>query len=116
MARTKPAADWRERALDMLQAPRGEAIVVSGIRLNPQQQALVNRAARARGMSPAAFMRRSSIAMACHDLGEDWERAMVGEPGFGAYGRPPGQRPYRPEGHGFGKWIITGLRKAFPGD
>jgi len=113
----KPSTDWRvltEQAV----ANRVPKIITSGIRLDQESNRVIRKAAKKRGMSPAAYQRRASVAFALHDLGADerWSEVNRDEPGFTAFGTRMGQAPYRPAGHGFGAWIITGLRKAFPDD
>lgn len=113
----KSSTDWRSLVETAIteDAPK---IITTGIRLDGPSNAVIRRAARKRGMSPAAYMRRASVAFALHDLGqsEQWARVHADEPGFTAYGVPMGKAPYRPNGHGFGNWIIVKLKAAFDGE
>lgn len=70
---------------------------------------LVVAAARARGISIAAFVSRSALAMAVRDLGLDWDEEMRAEKAPGRFG----ERLDRPEewkgGRGAGPWKIRGI-------
>jgi len=93
-------------------------IITTGLRLDQPSNTLIRRAAKKRGMSPAAFIRRAAVAVALHDLDEEgrWGEVNRDEPGFTAFGRNMGQAPFRPAGHGFGKWRITGMEKRYADD
>lgn len=113
----KSSTDWRT-LVDMAITQDAPKIITTGLRLDGPSNKVIRRAAKKRNMSPAAYMRRAAVAFALHDLGEEglWARVNADEPGFTAYGKNMGQSPFRPAGHGFGNWIITSLRKAFPGE
>lgn len=113
----KPSTDWRELIMDAVQ-DRVPKIITTGLRLDQPSNAVIRRAAKKRGMSPSAFMRRSSLAVALHDLGEEdrWGEVNAEEPGFTSYGKNMGQAPFRPAGHGFGKWRIVSMEKRYADD
>jgi hypothetical protein len=113
----RPSTDWRQQLIDDLGAPAdGPVLISTGIQLDGPSNEIIRRAARRRGMSPAAFIRRAAVAFACYDLDADWDEIMVDEPGFTAFGRNMGKSPYRPNGHGFGHWRITGLGPQYVDD
>lgn len=64
-------------------------------------------AARQRDISMAAYLRRSSLAFAVHDLGLDWFEVMADEPATGGFGNARRLEPLA--GSGAGLWRITGL-------
>lgn len=115
MMRPKPSTDWRELVVADAQRPRPR-IITTGLRLDGPSNAIIQRAAKRRGMSPAAFIRRAAVAFAVHDLHGDWDEVNADEPGFTGYNRPMGKAPFRPAGHGFGPWRIMGLRKHHDAD
>lgn len=98
-----------------LDQPPGETRS-SSFRTNAALDRLINEAARRRGLSTTAYIRRAAAAIATFDLEASWEDAMADEPGFGLYGERPGRAVIRPDGHGFGPWQVTGLTYHFPGD
>jgi hypothetical protein len=103
----RPSTDWRQQLIDDLGAPAdGPVLISTGIQLDGPSNEIIRRAARRRGMSPAAFIRRAAVAFACYDL----------DAGFTAFGRNMGKSPYRPNGHGFGHWRITGLGPQYVDD
>jgi hypothetical protein len=118
MPSKRPSTDWRELIVDAAAGSGVRKIITTGLRLDDASNRVIRRAAERRGMSPAAYIRRSAVAFALHDLGQDenWDRVNADEPGFTAYGRPMGKAPYRPDGHGFGPWRILGLRKHHDDD
>lgn len=93
-------------------------IITTGLRLDQASNNVIRKAAKRRGMSPSAYMRRASVSFALHDLGQDenWGRVNVDEPGFTAYGVNMGKAPFRPAGHGFGPWLIRKLEKHYADD
>lgn len=73
---------------------------------------VVMEAARARGISSTAYMRRAATAFAAQDLGLDWHELMLDEKGVQQYGIKGGGAALPPaRGEGFGPWVITGLRQ-----
>lgn len=104
----KDRAPWRE-VLAQRHVPKEDTLRTSCYRTNAKLDELLKRAAEARGMSTTGYTRRAAIAVAVHDLGEDWFEAMDGEPGFGLYGTSPGRSAIYADGEGFGPWKITGL-------
>lgn len=117
MPTRKPSTDWRqlvdEAANDLV--PK---VITTGLRLDGPSNRIIRRAAKKRGMSPAAYIRRAAVAFALHDLDQEhgWDTVNADEPGFTAYGRNMGKSPYRPNGHGFGPWRILGLGKHHADD
>lgn len=116
-ASRRPATDWKTLIQDAVAEDKPK-IITTGLRLDTPSNRVIRKAAQRRGMSPAAFIRRAAVAMALHDLGqdEDWGRVNADEPGFTAFGRPMGQSPFRPNGHGFGPWRIMSVQKHYPDD
>ena len=78
-----------------------------GVNLTAEQWKILNLAAEQRGMSFAAFVRRSAFAVAVHDLGLDWDEVMKDEISPRAYGNA---RYYNTRefdgGTGYGPWRI----------
>lgn len=107
--------DWRELVQSKLDKPQDQART-NCIRTNATLDLIINRAARARNLSVTAYIRRAAVAVACADLGIDWDSAMADEPGFGLYGERPGRAVIRPDGRGFGPWWVTGLAYHHPED
>lgn len=113
----KPSTDWRELVLDAASDARPK-IITTGLRLDGPSNRVIRKAAKKRRMSPAAYMRRAAVAFALYDLDmqREWGTVMADEPGFTAYDQRMGQAPYRPQGHGFGPWLIERLRKHYDSD
>lgn len=73
---------------------------------------VVNRAAKKRGISKSAYVRRAAVALACHDLGLDYAKVMEGEAGTLPYGKGGGKPEEIGEsknGMGYGQWAIRAL-------
>jgi hypothetical protein len=106
----RPATDWRKQIIDDVGAPPdGPVLISTGVQLDGPSNEVIRAAARRRGMSPSAYLRRAAVAFATFDLDRDWDEVMADEPGFTAFGKNMGKSPYRPNGHGFGPWKITGV-------
>ena len=110
---TNPASDddWRTRLLDNVadmdeRRKDGRRKIV----LDPEDRSLILDAARMRGMSEQAYMRRSIMAFVCYDLGLDWDEIMAKEGPVRRAGQAAvyDRRPMR--GTGFGRWKIVGVR------
>lgn len=108
---TEKDPEWYLRLVDNvadLDAKRGEP--KRRVALTPDQRTLLLAAARDRGMSETAYMRRAIMAFVCHDLGLEWSTVMASEgpirhAGHAAvYDRTPAR------GRGFGEWTIERLR------
>lgn len=117
MATKKPATDWRELVLQAATETTPK-IITTALRLDGPSNRVIRKAAKRRGISPAAYIRRSAVAFALYDLQQDaaWDTVNADEPGFTAFGVHMGRAPFRPNGHGFGPWRITGLRKHHADD
>lgn len=113
----KPSTDWRT-LVDQAASDATPKIITTGLRLDGPSNRVIRKAARRRGMSPAAYIRRAAVAFALHDLDRDegWDVVNADEPGFTGFGVNMGKSPYRPNGHGFGPWRILGLRKHHDSD
>jgi hypothetical protein len=106
----RPATDWRKQIIDDVGAPPdGPVLISTGVQLDGPSNEVIRAAARRRGMSPSAYLRRAAVAFATFDLDRDWDEVMADEPGFTAFGKNMGKSPYRPNGHGFGPWKVLGL-------
>ena len=76
----RPSTDWRQQLLDDLGAPAdGPVLISTGIQLDGPSNEIIRAAARRRGMSPAAFIRRAAVAFATFDLDGDWDEIMADE-------------------------------------
>jgi len=80
---------------------------LTNVRLPLDMQALMDEAARGRGISRNSYMRRAIMAMVVHDLGLDWETVMANEPGVFDWERSAGIQRLR--GRGYGPWRIGAL-------
>lgn len=97
--------DWRDRVVDTVIEDRRASRRTTGIVQPASFVAIINRAARARDMTMGAFMRRSAIAVACHDLGLDWSEIMAEEPAIRNYNRSAASVTFT-GGSGHGPWQI----------
>lgn len=111
----RKTADWRELLASKLDKPP-ETARSTAFRTTPAIDRILNEAASRRHMSVSAYVRRAAVAIACRDLGLNWDEVMQDEPGFGIYGERPGRAVIRPNGHGFGAWRVTGLETHHPDD
>ena len=113
----KTSTDWRDLILDAVTESKPK-IITTGLRLDGPSNRIIRQAAKRRGMSPAAFMRRAAVAMALYDLkqNDQWDSVNSDEPGFTAFGTHMGKAPFRPNGHGFGPWRIEKVSKHHADD
>jgi hypothetical protein len=73
---------------------------------------VVTRAAKKRGISKSAYVRRAAAAMAAHDLGLDYYQVMKGERGtmpYGVRGGKADETGKSLDGLGYGVWSISEL-------
>lgn len=73
---------------------------------------VVTRAAKARGISKSAYVRRAAAAMAAFDQGLDYHTVMASERGTRAYGdltAHPADAQRSLAGQGYGTWKIKEL-------
>jgi hypothetical protein len=98
-----------DAALAAAEETRGERKSI-GLNLNLSLYLAAQRAARARGMSLAAYARRALAAFISFDLGEDYLELMEEERGVNIYGSlEKATATMKPRGRGFGPWKIEGL-------
>lgn len=97
--------DWRDKVVDTVIEDRRASRRTTGIVQPESFVAIINRAARARDMTMGAFMRRAAMAVACHDLGLDWETVMAEEPAIRNYNRSHASVTFT-GGSGHGPWQI----------
>lgn len=113
---------WQDRLKDRVAARHAEAMrterrtpsPLRAVNLNVRQSiefaAALRDAAHARGMSPAAYARRSIAAFVAHDSGRPLADLLATLPAV----QPPTQNRLfaagtPDDGHGHGQWTITGL-------
>jgi hypothetical protein len=103
--------NWREALMDAVDTrPTKKERRSIAINFSDSWYVMIQRAAKARGMSMTAFMRRAVMAFVVFDLGEDWFEVMEGEPNIGPYANSYGTKVLeRKAGHEHGDWQIEGL-------
>ena len=112
MSRKRP--DWKQvldQEIERRRTKRTRSDRSVGVNMDAQQWKLIDRAAARRGMSVAAFVRRSALALAINDLGLDWDEVMKDEPSPRGYGNA---RYFNTRenagGMGHGLWRIKEMR------
>lgn len=101
-------AELERNALDRPKRKNG-----TEVRMPVEHLALVNMAARQRGIARSSYMRRAILAMAIYDLGLQWSQVMRNEDPLRSYTETAGgsgDRVMKPRGKGFGSWIIESLK------
>lgn len=78
--------------------------------LDPDQRTALLEAARMRGISENAYIRRAVLAMVCYDLGIEWSDMMASEGAVRKAGQAAVYDRTPMQGRGFGRWRIVGLR------
>jgi hypothetical protein len=91
-------------------SPRNKSIRIDRLttRVPVGFRQLAMKAARRRGLSLEAYLRRSIAAVMVHDLGLDWWELLADEPWTAVYGA--GLREVKPlAGAEFGPWHVDGM-------
>jgi hypothetical protein len=104
----------RDVMLDKIEASRAmkHPRRMISVNWNDALYLIVLRAAKRRGLSKSAYVRRAAAAMAAHDLGLDYYQVMRGERGtmpWGVRGGRPEDQAESKDGLGYGVWSITGV-------
>lgn len=109
MTTTQP--EWYDRLAPRvadLDEKRGDG--ARKLRISPAQRSALMEAARLRGMSETAYIRRAVLAFVCHDLGIDWDVMMASEGPVRRAGHSAVYDKTPMRGKGFGRWRIERLR------
>lgn len=109
-AKTPNFDGWRQIVLDQIDSKlSGRTRRSVGLNFPVELHAVIMRAARERGLSMAAYVRRAALAFAVKDLGLDWDETMKDEPGLRKFGEITRDAGDKLAGSGYGRWKIAAL-------
>lgn len=107
------SSDWKARIQDQVASiPEARRTTESkriGLHFPPDWYALVGDAARMRGMTKGAYVRRAAMAFVLFDMDLDYDTVMGVEPPMRPYPGTLDQPVAAKHGMGYGFWKIKGL-------
>lgn len=111
-----PDESWKDKLMDQIDMREPKPSAGSRNRRRtistnfaPSLYLVVQSAARARGISMAAYIRRAAVAFAVYDGGLSWDETMADEAPVKAFAVDALPDPETSGGRGFGAWLIGKL-------